>query len=92
MLSFQWNRYTPDKMLTPIPDATDATYSITDIAGEDFGQYQCEVYDDVLEETVLSPMFTLVLGTGMPVAGLTGIVLSAVAASIMGAVMVRKRK
>jgi hypothetical protein len=91
-LSFQWYRYTPDKALEVIPDANDATYTITDIIEEDAGQYQCEVYDDVLEETVLSPMFTLVIGTGMPAAGLVALALAAVLTSLTGATVMRKRK
>jgi len=91
-LSFQWYRYTPDKALIIIPDATDFEYTISDISEEDGGKYQCEVYDDVLEETVLSPMFTLVIGIGMPVAGLIGLGLATIATSFLGAAAMRKRK
>ncbi|HQN01536.1 MAG TPA: immunoglobulin domain-containing protein, partial [Candidatus Hydrogenedentes bacterium] len=90
-LSFQWYRITPDKALTIIPDATDATYTITEVSPGDAGQYQCEVNDDVLSETAMSPIFTLVVGSGVPMADLAGLA-AALALTGLGSAWVMRRR
>ncbi len=91
-LSFQWYRHTPDKALTIIPDATDAVYTIAEVALEDAGEYQCEVYDDILAETAWSPMFTLAVGSGVPVAGLAGLAAALALTGLGSALAMRRRR
>ncbi len=90
--SFQWYRHTPDKALTIIPDATDAVYTIAEVALEDAGEYQCEVYDDILAETAWSPMFTLAIGSGVPVAGLAGLAAALALTGLGSALAMRRRR
>jgi len=92
VLSYQWYRVTPDDEYVIIPDATDGVYTLTDIALEDAGEYRCEVYDTVLDETAWSPVFTLVIGTGVPVGGMLGLALASVLTALAGASVLRKKK
>ena len=92
VLTYQWYRITPDKALAAIPDATEAVYTLDSVTVGDAGDYQCEVHDDVLDETAWSPVFTLVVTTGIPAVGLVGIALLAGLATVAGASLVRRRR
>ena len=65
---------------------------MSDLTDDDAGNYQCEVYDDVLDETALSPVFTLVITSGVPAAGLIGLALATALTLTAGAVATRRRR
>jgi hypothetical protein len=92
VLSYQWVRITAGQGFEIIPDANGASFTLTEIAAEDAGEYQCEVSDDVLAETATSPVFTLVVTPEMPVAGLFGLTVAAALTGLAGAVLARKRR
>ena len=60
-LSYQW--YDDSKAL--IPDATDATFAIDPVAGDDAGAYECEVTDQ--RDTYTSPSATLEVGEALAI-------------------------
>ena len=91
-LSYQWYRTTPDDEYVIIPDATDGVYTLTDITLENAGEYQCAVYDSVLAEEAWSPVFTLVVGTDVPVATALGLVLISAVTALAGVTVLRKRR
>ncbi|MBP9004275.1 MAG: hypothetical protein KBH78_11690, partial [Candidatus Hydrogenedentes bacterium] len=53
------------------------------VSESDAGQYQCEVSDSVT--SVTSPVFTLVIGSGVPVAGPAGLMLVGLGLALLGA-------
>ena len=91
-LSYQWYRIAEDDSLVVIPDANEVTYTLSDASPEDSGEYQCEVYDNVLGETAWSPRFMVLVTNGIPVAGIAGIALVSVLTAFAGMVSMRKRK
>jgi hypothetical protein len=62
-VEYQWLFESATKAFQPIPGADSSTYTITDLAPEDSGQYRCEVSDDV--DTVQSPPVSLNVTAGM---------------------------
>ncbi|OQC02028.1 MAG: hypothetical protein BWX80_03218 [Candidatus Hydrogenedentes bacterium ADurb.Bin101] len=74
-----------------IPDAVNSPmYTIAAAQLEDSGIYRCDVSDSMTTEP--SPQITLVVGTGIPVAGMAGVALAAALAAIAGATALRKRQ
>ena len=59
---------------------------------ENAGEYQCAVYDSVLAEEAWSPVFTLVVGTDVPVATALGLVLISAVTALAGVTVLRKRR
>ena len=90
ILHYQWYRVMEDDSLEAIPEENDTVLVLSDLTAGSAGQYQCEVYDDVLEETVMSPVFTLEVITGVPAAGVAGLALIAVLTALAGIRRTRK--
>lgn len=89
--SYQWYRHTEDKALNAIPDAISASYTIGNVSEEDLGEYQCEVYDSVADETAWSPIFILSLISGVPTSALAGLALIAALTGLVGARTLRRK-
>ncbi len=70
-VTYQWFRDDGSKAWVPLTGENDGTLVIDPVSEADAGQYQCEVSDSVT--TVTSPVFTLLIGSGVPAAGLLGL-------------------
>jgi len=70
-VTYQWFRDDGSKAWVPLAGENDGTLVIDPVSEADAGQYQCEVSDSVT--TVTSPVFTLLIGYGVPAAGLLGL-------------------
>lgn len=91
-LSFQWYHLLEDQERRVIHGADRASFTIYNVKEEDMGRYLCEVYDDVLDQTESSPVFTLRPAPEVPAAGFIGLALIAVAAAWAGAATLRKKR
>ena len=90
-LTYQWYKLNDDKAQTPVgPDAP--SFTIDPITEADFGEYLCEVYDPVLDESASSPVFTLVYASGLPVLNLFGLALAGSLAAFVGATVLRRKR
>ena len=89
--SYQWyfEAAAGAKAFDPVSGATDAVLTIASVAETDAGGYFCEVTDDVA--TVHSPVFTVTVGSALPVAGVAGLGLLAAATALAGAAAQRRR-
>jgi len=85
-LHYQWK-----KDEAPIPDATNATYGISDADETHAGSYICEVSDDMPTYVASQPAVVAVV-TGMPVGGVATLGLAAAACAVAGAVAARRRR
>jgi len=84
-LTYQWI-----KDGTDIPLATKSSYEIASFAGTDAGAYTVVVHDNFTDEKTSDPA-ELRLRSEVPVAGLTGLAAAVLAASLLGALRLRRR-
>lgn len=90
-VSYEWKKQDIGGEFIVIPDAVNSPmYTIAAAQLEDSGIYRCDVSDSMTTEP--SPQITLVVGTGIPVAGMAGVALAAALAAIAGATALRKRQ
>lgn len=87
-VTYQW--YKKDAAKADLPVGTDSpSLTLEDLLVADSGEYFCEVTDGV--EIVSSPIFTLTVGLGLPVAQLVGLIGMSVLLAAGGASVLRKR-
>lgn len=90
-VSYEWKKQDIGGEFVVIPDALNSpTYTIASAALEDSGIYRCDVSDSMYTEP--SPEIILTVGTGVPVAGLTGLAAAAALTALAGASALRKRR
>jgi len=82
-VTYQWFRDDGSKAWVPLSGENGDTLVIDPVSESDAGQYQCEVSDSVT--SVTSPVFTLVIGSGVPVAGPAGLMLVGLGLALLGA-------
>lgn len=90
---YQWEKRGNNKADTflPIPGSDDLPMFVLEAADEgDSGQYRCTITDNMVYRH--TPVVTLTVGTGVPVAGGLGIALTAVLSLAAGAVALRKKR
>ena len=88
-VTYQWFRDDGSKAWVPLSGENGDTLVIDPVSESDAGQYQCEVSDSVT--SVTSPVFTLVIGSGVPVAGPAGLMLAGLGLALLGARSFRRR-
>lgn len=90
-VSYEWKKQDIGGNFIVIPDSLNSPmYTIEAAQLEDSGIYRCDVSDSMYTEP--SPEITLVVGTGIPVAGAAGLALAATLAALAGATALRKRQ
>jgi len=90
-VSYEWKKQDIGGEFIVIPDALNSpTYVIDAAQMDDSGVYRCDVSDSMVTEP--SPLITLTVGTGIPVAGMAGIALTAALAAVAGISALRKRQ
>jgi len=89
-LDYQWFEDTPAKAADPISGANSSTLTLSNLTLDMSGTYYCEVTDD--NETLTSPVFTLVVvGTPLPAAGLSGLLVAGLVLAGSASVALRRR-
>jgi hypothetical protein len=89
-VNYQWLKDNTSKALVPLTGETDSVLIIAPALPFDSGEYVCEVSDDVT--TVQSPVFTLTILGGLPLAGLGGLVALSAAIAAAAAGSLRRKK
>jgi hypothetical protein len=92
VVHYQWEKRIDGKAddFLPIPGADDLSQFVLQQADEgDSGQYRCTVTDSMISRH--TPIVALTVDTGIPAAGGLGIALTAVAALVAGALVLRRK-
>jgi len=89
-VSFQWYRVTAGKAQDILTGKTSDTLLIDPVTAADAGDYMCSGSDSVTSQD--SPIMTLVVTTGMPVAGLAAMSMLAGALGLGSVSVLRRRK
>jgi len=87
--TYQWFRDDGSKAWVPLTGENAASLVIDPVSEADAGQYQCEVSDSVT--SVTSPVFTLAIGSGVPVMAPVGMALAGLALALVGVLGARRR-
>lgn len=90
---YQWEKRTANKAgdFLPIPNADNLSqFVLYDVEVQDSGEYRCTVTDNMISRH--TPVVTLTVGTGIPVAGGLGLALTAVVTLMAGAAALRKKR
>jgi len=88
-LTYQWCKDGTDN---PLFGATESAYEIESFAEADAGSYTVDVADNHTDEETSAPSARLNFIEGVPIAGLGGVTAAVLAAGVLGALRLRRRK
>ncbi len=91
LVTYQWYRITPDKMLTLLPDQTDEALVFDPVEWGDAGNYQC-VATDTIAGSAASPIIGLEVVEELPLSGVSALGALAAALALAGNHVLRRSR